>query len=183
MLDALGNIGDFIGGIAVVITLLYLAYQLRQNTKSTQSASYQAIVSSMSELSRELAFDDGRSDLLTKGLQCPDGLSASERVRFSLLMTSYFRGLENIHFQYESKAIPDDVWQGWAYRIASSMQTPGCREWWQREQQLYSGRFRKFIEEEALLREVEPMSFGVDVMPDKGMQSDCPKPAPRLDSR
>ena len=32
MLDALGNIGDFLRGIGVVITLLYLAAQIRQNT-------------------------------------------------------------------------------------------------------------------------------------------------------
>ena len=33
-LQDLGSIGDFIGGIAVIITLLYLANQIRQNTNS-----------------------------------------------------------------------------------------------------------------------------------------------------
>ena len=32
MLEDLGNIGDFLGGIGVVVTLVYLAYQIRQNT-------------------------------------------------------------------------------------------------------------------------------------------------------
>ena len=34
MLEALGNIGDFIGGIGVVITLAYLAVQIRHNTRA-----------------------------------------------------------------------------------------------------------------------------------------------------
>ena len=32
MLEALGNLGDFVGGVAVIVTLLYLASQIRQNT-------------------------------------------------------------------------------------------------------------------------------------------------------
>ena len=36
MLDELGNIGDFLGGLAVVVTLVYLALQIRQNTATTR---------------------------------------------------------------------------------------------------------------------------------------------------
>ena len=173
MLDALGNIGDFIGGIAVVITLLYLAHQVRQNTKSTHSASYQAIVSSMSVFSRELAFEPERSELFIKGLLNPDELTDSERTRFSLLMTSYFRSMENIHFQYESGAIPDDVWQGWSYRIAVSVQAPGCTKWWRQEQRAYSGRFRKYINNEAMHAEVDPVYLGNDMTPSRPFESDA----------
>lgn len=37
-LDALGNLGDFIGGVAVLATLIYLAFQIRQNTSSVQQS-------------------------------------------------------------------------------------------------------------------------------------------------
>ncbi len=37
MLEALGNIGDFLGRLGVVITLLYLAAQIRQNTRSSRT--------------------------------------------------------------------------------------------------------------------------------------------------
>lgn len=33
MLDALGNVGDPLGGAGVVVTLIYLAIQLRRNTE------------------------------------------------------------------------------------------------------------------------------------------------------
>ena len=38
-LEALGNLGDFIGGLAVIVTFLYLAAQIRQNTESVRAAS------------------------------------------------------------------------------------------------------------------------------------------------
>ena len=40
----LGNYGEFVGAIAVVITLAYLAIQIRQNTGVTRAASHHAIV-------------------------------------------------------------------------------------------------------------------------------------------
>ena len=39
MIETLGNLGDFIGGIAVVVTLIYLAVQVRQSTRATRVAS------------------------------------------------------------------------------------------------------------------------------------------------
>jgi hypothetical protein len=43
MLDALGNLGDFIGGIAVIVTLIYLATQVRLHTAALRAASRQDI--------------------------------------------------------------------------------------------------------------------------------------------
>lgn len=36
----LGNYGEFVGAIAVVITLIYLANQINQNTKAMKSNAY-----------------------------------------------------------------------------------------------------------------------------------------------
>jgi hypothetical protein len=49
MIETLGNIGDFVGGIGVVITLAYLAVQVRQSAKAGQVAAAQAVMQSMSE--------------------------------------------------------------------------------------------------------------------------------------
>jgi hypothetical protein len=36
-LDALGNIGDFLGGVGVIVTLIYLAARVRQNNVQLRS--------------------------------------------------------------------------------------------------------------------------------------------------
>ena len=40
----LGAIGELVGAIAVVISLFYLAFQIRANTKSIQGSSYQDLL-------------------------------------------------------------------------------------------------------------------------------------------
>ena len=41
--EHLGNLGDFIGGIAVVITLIYLTSQVRQSSAAIRTASREVI--------------------------------------------------------------------------------------------------------------------------------------------
>ena len=38
-LQDLGNIGEFLGSIGVIVTLIYLAIQIRQNTKAARASS------------------------------------------------------------------------------------------------------------------------------------------------
>ena len=44
--DAIGAVGEVSGAVAVVVTLIYLAGQLRQNTQALRSSTYEAINSS-----------------------------------------------------------------------------------------------------------------------------------------
>ena len=63
MFETLGNLGDFIGGIAVVATLVYLALQIRQNTNSVKgvgAASYREGINSFVSL---LAQDGALADI------------------------------------------------------------------------------------------------------------------------
>ena len=45
-LQDLGNLGELISAIAVVISFVFLAVQIRQNTKTVQTSTYQAVLDS-----------------------------------------------------------------------------------------------------------------------------------------
>ena len=75
MLEQLGNLGDFISGIAVVITLVYLAIQIRQNTRSTKTQSWQAAVASVSEWTLQGGNSPESSRILMEGSRDNEGVS------------------------------------------------------------------------------------------------------------
>ena len=72
-LEGLGNIGELIGGLAVIASLIYLAAQIRQNTKLLRTASRQDIVSGYRDHNR-LFFEPGRSRTYAEGLKLPGDL-------------------------------------------------------------------------------------------------------------
>ena len=55
--EAIGAVAEFVGAIAVVITLIYLRSQLRQNTKALRSSSYASINQQEDDFLAEMARD------------------------------------------------------------------------------------------------------------------------------
>ena len=54
-LDQLASIGEIIGGIGVVLSLVYLAIQIRTNTDAERTSTYQSIVSDFGALNNTMA--------------------------------------------------------------------------------------------------------------------------------
>ena len=48
-LEDLGNVGEFVAAIATLITLIYLAVQIRQNTGSVKAAAAQSVLAALNE--------------------------------------------------------------------------------------------------------------------------------------
>ena len=46
-LDQMGNVGEVVAALATVATLIYLAGQLRQNTRALKATAFQAVISEM----------------------------------------------------------------------------------------------------------------------------------------
>ncbi|MCZ6719870.1 MAG: hypothetical protein O6944_12065 [Gammaproteobacteria bacterium] len=64
---AIGAIGELVGGAAVIATLIYLAVQLRQNTKGIRAQSYYNVVSGKNALYRELAANKELFNIIGQG--------------------------------------------------------------------------------------------------------------------
>jgi hypothetical protein len=149
MLEALGNIGDFLGGVAVVVTLLYLAAQIRHNTRSTKTQSWQAAVAAVSEWSRQVGMDSESTRIVFSGVADFDALSETEKRQFGLIMNSFLRNCENIHYQFLNGSIDESTWSGWSKRTLSFFDSPAMQDWWSANCTAYSPEFQDFIRDES----------------------------------
>jgi hypothetical protein len=61
--EAIGAIGEIIGAVAVLLTIVYLADQIKQNTKA---ATLQAISDATTEVWRNLCIDIDRTEKFPK---------------------------------------------------------------------------------------------------------------------
>jgi hypothetical protein len=156
-LEALGNIGDFVGGIAVIATLVYLAIQIRQSNRlveqSTQIAHAQALREANSTQSSLLAIaqDAELSKIIGSGLVSYNGLSSDEQLRFTFAFGSLISALATNHSQQVTLGILKDS------RISTQVQSlkgflgaPGGKEWWEIFSAQYSDGFREYVKEQVL---------------------------------
>ena len=80
--EAIGAIGEVVGGVAVIATLLYLATQIRQNAQSVRNAASLSVNEGLAEINRRVSNDPEFADLWLRGLKDYGGLTGVERMRF-----------------------------------------------------------------------------------------------------
>ena len=146
MLDGLGNIGDFLGGIGVVVTLAYLALQIRQNTQSVRSAALHSLSTSISEFMDKVAQDPALTKLWFDGLSGSVQQSEEELRRFNLLLLSLVRRMENAFHQSRVGTLEDASWSGIRAGLIAVLSSPGAQSWWSWARDLFSADFVEFAE-------------------------------------
>ena len=110
-LENLANIGEFVGGIAVIISLLYLALQIRQNSKIVRAAAYQSFNEANARVLHTMAQGPPAAETMTKGLADIRSLSPAESFQFITLVVSLLQSFQTAYFQHRDGLLPDDLWR------------------------------------------------------------------------
>ena len=99
--------GQLIASIGVIVSLFYVAAQVRQNTRSSRAIVVDSLARSMHDLAIEMAQND---QLLTTATMLKDWNSASEleRARYASFMLGYFKLFENGWFQMRQGTLERD---------------------------------------------------------------------------
>jgi len=157
MLEDLGNLGDFIGGIAVVVTLLYLAVQVRQNTLQLRRAAEIAALEarditfrSFSQFRSQLIADPGVAEVYLKGIRDAGVLSDVERLRFTLLAQELFYIIETATKRVDAVR-PGNVQQTLdELNVGVILKQPGIRNWWTANKGTFQPEFIALIDDQML---------------------------------
>ena len=68
-LEELGNIGEFVSSIAVLVSLVYLSLQIKKSTETDRASTYSAIVSDFGAMNRMLASTPDLSYLYVQAME------------------------------------------------------------------------------------------------------------------
>lgn len=85
--EMVGAIGEVFGAFAVILTLVYLARQLKQQNKIARYNAEQALYSMFIEGEIELSRTGGTGELIQRGLMTPDTLKEEESMRMGHFLT------------------------------------------------------------------------------------------------
>jgi hypothetical protein len=138
--DAISAIAEILGAIAVVVTLMYLAIQIRQSTKVARSATRQAIAESAERLGADLLENSGMAEIFVKHFNGEE-LSAVENLRLQARCYRDMRHWENIHYQVSEGLVTNDQWSGFRKNLVALFTLPIYREYWENESEHYSEKF------------------------------------------
>ena len=73
--EAIGAVGEIVGAIAVIATLIYLAVQIKESAQASRSAAVTDATTPMLSFYQELGSNPQTSELFLEGMTNPDSLS------------------------------------------------------------------------------------------------------------
>ena len=160
--EAVGAIGELVGAAGVIATLVFLAFQIRQNSKLLRTNTTQleqnrdlaiaeAIGQSNSQEAAMLALAQNAelSAIFYSGLADFNQLNGQEKLRFASVLGPLIGGVatqweRQLHLSQEMQEIaPNHLLFALAY-----LATPGGSEWWSQYRLMYPRRFRESIDHE-----------------------------------
>ena len=126
--DAIGAVGELVGAIAVVITLVYLAIQIRQNTKTVRASTYQSVAEALADGSYKMI---GHFDTDTDKI---------------LLFVGTLRRYENLHFQLRQGNIAEEDAETFYNSLAIVLRDERWEGYWPSCREMFSRSFVDHIE-------------------------------------
>ena len=144
-LSDLGDLGDFIAAIAVVVSLIYVAIQIRQNTRIVKAATHHSSSRAWSELETTLGSDPEAARTLLKGGRNYAELDLEERFRYSLLMRAILHLHEDDFVQSREGLIDASRAERQRRALEKALREPAARAWWAENADLFSDGFGEHV--------------------------------------
>jgi len=179
----LGNYGEFVGAIAVVVTLGYLAIQVRHgkeateaNTKAMNVQSYLAWQNANLQMNMAMS-NPAQSQITAAGNADSANLTQETYVSFAMMQIALFQMAQSTDFLFRAGTLDQSLWEGEMNRAAGILRFAGVRQWWDA-----GGRTQL---EPAFVRRLETIESTLDYWfwePDRGFYRADAYGTPRHDS-
>jgi hypothetical protein len=150
-----GALGELVGGVAIIISLIYVGVQVKQNTDALRLRTVHDAAEDMADLYLKPAENGELADIFMRGLQDINGLSGLERVRLYGFFHKFFRTYENVLFQHEQGVLDLQTYQGITRQFMAIVSMPGGESYWGDRKSWFSDRFQAHIDTELAALEVK----------------------------
>jgi len=143
----LGNYGEFVGAVGVVLSLLFVGYSIVQNTKATRAQTHQAITQSFMSIAEIIS---ERPEAFAAGMSSSEEfgeLTAGDKAYFVASIFGLFKYFELMFMQHRDGNTDDESWNAWSRHMLMQFHQPGVQAWWSLRETTFHPEFRKFLNE------------------------------------
>jgi hypothetical protein len=125
------NTAEIIGGIAILVSLAYVGYQIRQSNRIARATALQSVLDGFSDRALAQSIEHPETfELQNRGHHCYTDLSRQEQVVFGGLINRNVFHMQNVMQFHDNGLISEVDFQAWLAFTVAEVTTPGGRECW-----------------------------------------------------
>jgi len=150
-----GHIAEIFGAIAVVLSLVYVGAQLKQNTAAIQAQTAQQVMSTYAETNFAIIGEEALAPLFIK-VQNGEELTAVENEKLGVWAHIVFSNWEQAYRSHQNGLLEEEVWAAWDIYFRWNMEYPFVLDAWVNNPiEGYTKSFTRYVNEEVLGGETE----------------------------
>jgi len=144
--EMISAIGQMLGAIGVIISIVYLAAQIRNQNKESQRQAMHVLTTHWSDLNRTLVENPEMAVLWLRALRSFDDLDAKSKLRFGAHLGRFLRFADSLYLNVQDGMLDKRLWRGYERTIADTVAYPGFQTWWDTRKHWYTDEFCALID-------------------------------------
>jgi len=151
--EAVGAIAEAAGAVAIFVSLVYVAVQIRQNTRqlslsveANELAALERTIESSSHIRELLVLHPELAQLLLSGYESYNELEASEQFRFGMLLRNIFSAMQGAYIRQLSVGHGSQDFEGSKRVLDDILLNRGVREWLESSDPDWRPAFQEFVD-------------------------------------
>lgn len=146
--DALGAVAETISAIGVVVTLVYLAVQIKDNTRASRAGAVNASNLALRENRQAIFASPEVFDLFYRGNSNPLDLSEMELVRYRIMIQNVVESILDVYVQNFSTGYSPESWRTQGVTLIQRILGNSGGEWfWKNYANAYPPDFRAEVDQ------------------------------------
>jgi len=145
--DAVGAVAELIGALGVVVSLAYLAVQVRSNTRSSQAATYQSMTLGVLDMNREIFANPELASFLERARTTDEPFDPVEQRRWGAYCSTHFRYWDNIFHQHHLGSLRESEFRSLISIARFHLRSERFRQSWREMRTMYDDPFRSYMDE------------------------------------
>ncbi len=147
-LEQAALVAEILGGIAVVVSVIYLAVQISDNTRILRSQTHYSALEALQRPFEMMLESDSLAEQLVACREAPHGVAEAVWRRCRNYYFMQANGWEYTYYQHLDEALPPSLWPGVdGYMGGQARTNPGWVRFWEEMADGFGEPFRSYIEE------------------------------------
>ncbi len=174
--NAIGAVAEIVGAAGVIISLLFVAIQIRSNTQALRSTEYQYIHDTEDGFYSDTSSDPNLARIWKLGAGGISNVPDEDRPQWEIMAIRYIYLIQMVHYQRRKHMVDDEYWEAWDTAWVEMICTNvGIREIYELNESVCTQPFRFYTESCKARYKGGQASLlvGGRIQPESGQQSDA----------
>ena len=162
--ETLASWSQIIGVVGGLATLIFVGFQIRDNSKAVRAATAQSVHDNYASWYVALSSNESALATSVKGAADLDSLTPGEKMQFVCIFMAFLSHSQNAFHQWQAGHLSDGLWAGWEALLMNLVNTPGGVKFWAERDYLFGQDFQGHVAK-VMARHPDPRAKGFGVVP------------------